>query len=304
MNMSLHSGLVQSLAQKTSLTTEQKITFRQILHEVSLDLRERFFGPIVAIRVVFKFDSPLCPECSHTLLPLSPTDKSGTCSFCGFPLGLDEMTEITRLYIRERRASGGIYLARYTETRIIAELSRVSPFQTPLSLFQADQTLYVNAMHNYGSLVGAFAAAGIQYMNPALEHWQAHIVDFLGILPDTEIAEVTGRTHQAMRYYREWLGIGTYRELMRSIDDDFTPEMVQTIQAENREKLRAFSEERKDKIFPDVRKQARQIVAQHLEKPDREIVGILAAQGIKVARRTVNKYRKEIAEDESASKPR
>lgn len=69
--------------------------------------------------------------------------------------------------------------------------------QTPDEIRRAEAALYYSLVFHYGTLKKAFSEIGIDYSAKEFDDWAARIRPFLGEVPDTLIAEVSGvKAHQ------------------------------------------------------------------------------------------------------------
>lgn len=181
---------------------------------------------------------------------------------------------------------------RHTEAGLRDKVRQLHPLgTTPLSLFLQDDELYANILHCYGSLARAFEEIGIVYINPVLASWQESIIEYLGILSDLAIERITRRTHQNINRYRSQLGIKTSQENFSGVTT--VSERISETQAENRQRFQDWRQ-RFFREFVGMRIRVYQTIYDNREQADGVIVSLLAEQNIIVARRTVNKYRKDL----------
>jgi ABC-type dipeptide/oligopeptide/nickel transport system ATPase component len=165
---------------------------------------------------------------------------------------------------------------------------------TPVSLYGQNANLYVNILYHYKSLASAYEANGKIYNNPALEEWQTHIIDFLGVLPDTWIAKIVSKTSSAISYYRNRLGIQSAAQNFD--EEEIDKEKVLRIQAENLKKLNEFQATHENKSFSCATKNfIKNFIKENKQKTDAEIGQELQTAGISVARQSINKYRHEMS---------
>lgn len=252
------------------------------------ELSELIHGPSISIKEeIF----PTCPNCG-TRTNSRPDGVLWECLSCDEKFTDAKAIPGKELRVRTVGEDDNVMISCYNDTDLQRRIVALSPFLTPIAIFHLDKVLYINIVHRYGSLEKGFASVGMIYANPALEEWQITIIDFLGVLPDGQIAKIIGKHTQNIREYRVRLGISSASENLLGVA--ITREAVDEIRKTNKEVLSNFYQDFSNKKWRDFRKMAKKIIGENSDKTDEDITSILAGHGIKIARRTVNKYRGQI----------
>lgn len=202
MSMSLRLRQTQSLALSLRLTHAQKLLVQSKLLSIRLEL-------LAALRDEQYKPEGECPKCGREMTPLEiirgfnsdPRDYTTACSGCGFRF-------------EPRLVCSGVgskitipfFCAAQTLDQLPG-LENLSPEQ-----FRKDHpAVYHSAIFHYGGLHMAFNKVGLTYPFESISDWQAKIKSFLGLLPDTVIAECVEKPVTAIRALRRQLGVGRYR---------------------------------------------------------------------------------------------
>ena len=83
--------------------------------------------------------------------------------------------------------------------------------KTPEQIAQKYPSEYRSAVMHFGNLHEAFGILGIEYQFPrAALDWRNKVLAFVGKLPDTEIARVTGVSATTIRHWRQHHKIPAY----------------------------------------------------------------------------------------------
>jgi len=281
MSMSARLSLVTTVVQQVRLSTTQM----QQLQLYARELEEKIYGPQLVIN---EFYEPGCPEC-NTITTLKPDGVRYKCLRCNHEF-TDAQAVVVAKY-RAHRVGDEIImeLPKYDSATLKDKISMISPFVTPSALFNADRILYINIIHQFSSLNAAFAVTGIAYANPAKESWQTTIIDYVGILTDGMIAKIVGVSRTSIWGYRQRFGIPTAGQNFVKLE--IGQASIEEIRDLNNQKLQEAFTDWETTPFRNVRKEAQEVIKEHPNKSYREIVDVLRKQkGIKLSRRTVNKY--------------
>lgn len=278
-------GLSMSVRQvlRSTLTLAQTQKLKFYIRE----LEEKIHGPQLNIQEEYL---PGCPKCNVVAM-YKPDGVMYKCISCGHRFTDAQAVTKTFYKVRQIGSESVMQVPRYDIIMLKEKISTVSPFVTPVALHNSDNVLYINLLAQFGSLASAFATVGIVYANPAKESWQTTVIDYLGIIPDSQIAKIVGVSHTQIWLLRQRFGIPTAGENFEDlpIDDD----TISEIREFNNQKLIEAIETWGKASFLNVKKIVKEVISQNPGKPDREICQIVFKQGIKVSRRTVNKYRNE-----------
>lgn len=212
-------SLRQTLRHTLSLeqTLEQRLELKQ--SELARDNR------LIATRLALikevhgnKFTpTALCPKCTKSLsaaeiikgfLP-DPEDVTTQCTRCQTRFKPTLLSGDFRSSIETP-----FYCASQSLARITADMAKL----TPSELRACDMGLYHSLIFHFGTLSNAFAAANLVYPHAERTDWKDKVVNYLGFLPDRDIASAVGvkpieisrfRKHHNVKAYRarDWKGV-------------------------------------------------------------------------------------------------
>jgi hypothetical protein len=109
-----------------------------------------------------------------------------------------------------RGGYGKVEFAFYCDTQTLAQLHGHEGL-TPDEFRRQNPALFHSAVFHNGSLRAAFARLDIQYEQVETIDPMTKVKPFLGKMPDTEIARITGLKVRDIRYERRSQGIRSYR---------------------------------------------------------------------------------------------
>lgn len=195
-------------------------------------------------------------------------------------------------------ASGSAYVTLLSKEGLDEKVLSLHSQTTAASLYMNDLNTYINIIHYYKTLANAFASNGRVFKNAALENWQTNVIEFLGVLPDSWIGKIVGKTASAIGAYRTMIGIKSCRKNLVELEDDediFQSEILK-IQAKNLDKLRNFQETHSGEDFTDtVRVEINDFIAKNHDKMNDGQMNVeLFGMGISISRRTITKYRHQL----------
>ncbi len=100
-------------------------------------------------------------------------------------------------------------------------MERIGGHFDPQEFERKYSAVYHSALAHYGTLRNAFSKIGIDYFYTELTDPMEKLTPFLGRLPDTIIAEVSGLTAKAIGKFRRNLGISvcTRRKILEAAQE-------------------------------------------------------------------------------------
>lgn len=195
----LGQGLVLRQTVRQSLTVAQ----RQVAiaaHVLSLRL-----ALVEAIHGVRYEPRAVCPSCNRRLTPLEILK--------GFNTDVNDFTtECTGCHTRfdpklvHSSAAGNIEMPFYCDAQTLAHIRGLETL-SPEEFQRREPALYHSAVVHRGSLRHAYAQINIAYAFDEVVDAREKVKPFLGRLPDTIIAEVSGLKLSSIRSLRRKLGI-------------------------------------------------------------------------------------------------
>lgn len=152
----------------------------------------------------------LCKQCKHTLTALEilkgfstdPLDTTTACPKCGarnLPL-LGYRTDSGSVIIEMLCASQTLYALRGWD------------MLSPKALEKHNPSAFKSAVYHFGGLAQAFKEIGVKYAEESFDGWLEKVAEFLGRLPDTQIAKAINKPPSFVRGLRNKLGIKRFRK--------------------------------------------------------------------------------------------
>lgn len=198
-------GLSQSISQTQRQSLDQRMTQAQrqtLIQTQALQIRLQL---IEALRGEKYAPEAVCPRCSRRMTPLEiitgfnrdPNDFNTTCSGCAyrFPPKLMHHSRMSRTE-----------LPFYCDVQTQAKLPGLETMD-PEEFARKEPAIFHSAVVHNGTLKAAFAEIGIVYAFEEIVDPEKKIEPFLGELPDTIIAEVSGLSVDVIGKLRRKLGI-------------------------------------------------------------------------------------------------
>lgn len=202
----------QKLAQSLTLTHQQR---QQLLGNI-LQLR---LGLIKELRGDSYKPEASCPKCFRVLTPVEiiqgfnrdPNDFTTSCTSCGHRF---------RAEIVARGETWTQRLQFFCATQVL-EMLRGKETLSPEQIRKENPGAYHSAIVHHGGLRQAFKQIDITYKFDDLGDWKDKIKDFLGRLPDTDIARAVGVSSSVISNLRRSLNIDRFRvgSLVSSISE-------------------------------------------------------------------------------------
>lgn len=200
--------------QRQVLSLEQRLEQELELKQALLNRDNRLIATRLAlIKEVHgsKFTpTALCPKCTKSLsaaeiikgfLP-DPNDVTTQCTRC--------QTRFTpTLLSGDFRSSieTPFYCASQSLARITGDMTKL----TPSELRTRDMGLYHSLIFHFGTLSSAFAQANLVYPHAEQLDWKDKVLNYLGFLPDRDIASAVGVKPAEITRFRKERKIGAYR---------------------------------------------------------------------------------------------
>ena len=201
----LSMGFSQSLTCTQRQSLEQKLTQEQRQNLVQTQLLRLRLELIEAVRGEKYTPEAVCPRCNRRLSPLEiikgfnrdPNNFNTTCTNCRQRFA-PKLIHHNRLARTE--------LPFYCDAQTQAKLPGLETLD-PETFRQKEPAIYHSAVVHRGTLKLAFAQIGIVYGFEEVVDPSKKVEPFLGHLPDTVIAEVSGLGVSKIRKLRLKLGI-------------------------------------------------------------------------------------------------
>ncbi|MCB0335177.1 MAG: hypothetical protein KDD62_02695 [Bdellovibrionales bacterium] len=154
-----------------------------------------------------------CPQCEHDLsikevlqgFSRDPNDFLTTCPKCKARFA-PKMTQ--------RSNASSTELPFYCEVQTIGWLRRIDPIGYDEFKKQYPAVLQ-SARYYFGTLTNAFSQIGIDYLHEPELKWHEKVKPFLGMLPDSVIAECVGKAASTIRRLRIKEGVEKYAQKSR-----------------------------------------------------------------------------------------
>lgn len=198
MRMEIGFSSRQELSQRVEMSMDQRLEARYTLRLALIEsIHGRRYKP-----------QAKCPKCSRKLTLLEilkgfsadPTDYDTTCTGCG--------TRFQAQLIHHSPA-GNIEMPFLCDEQSQWQLRGLEHL-SPEEIMKKEPPAYHSALAHNGSLKRTFAKMGIEYGFTELADAKRKITPFLGKLPDTVIAEVSGLSVGVVRSLRKKLNIERY----------------------------------------------------------------------------------------------
>ncbi len=194
-----------SLSMSLSHSVRQRLSHEQRLSQ-TLAVRLELINALQGDEYTTDAQCPACHRRMNSVEVLKgftrdPTDFTTQCTNCK-----------TRFApkLSMRGGYGKVEVAFYCDVQTLAQLPGHERL-TPDEFRKQNAALFHSAIFHNGSLRAAFARINIQYEHTEVVDPMTKVKPFLGRMPDTEIARITGLKLRDIRYERRNDGIRAYR---------------------------------------------------------------------------------------------
>lgn len=185
------------------LTLEQRTRIMEAQFSTRMQLMEAVYGDRYT-------PQGICPECNQKLSAVeilkgftqNPDDITTLCPRCGY-----------RFPPKLIHSRGGVKadMPFYCAAQTLNMLRGKSVF-SPGEMMRLHPAVYHSALIHFGTLTNAFSRIAVRYKEPSVPNWRDKIAHFLGLMPDTIIAECVNTHVHTIRKMRRRLGIRCYRK--------------------------------------------------------------------------------------------
>lgn len=159
------------------------------------------------------------------------------CLRCHRPLGFDEIGQgfsadpldttircpreicggpVSAILRRHLAPAAHVETEFYGPRQTIAKLTAEHASLEPTRMRAAHASLYYSAIFHFKTLDRAFARAKIPHPHPVVHDWERTVVDYLGKVPDSYIAQCAGVSVKRIRALRNARCIAPYHPRQRS----------------------------------------------------------------------------------------
>lgn len=202
LRLSASHALQQTVSQRQHLTQSQRLTVRNMLFDRRRELIQRLTGDNLNPKA-------RCPSCDHRMTPAEilrgfvddVRDYTTRCTKCGqrFPPKLTQ-----------ERGASVVEVAYYCPTQTVGMLTEMQQL-SPEKIRAGHAAVYHSAIVHFGTLKNAFARLSMEYpFDEPRPSWREKVREYLGMLPDTEIAQCAGVSASSVRRLRVSLRIAAF----------------------------------------------------------------------------------------------
>lgn len=203
-NLETRLTLRQRLAQKLRLSLANRQAMRMTMRlELAEALGQDNYSP-----------EGLCISCGYKLrleevlrgFSSNPHDTTTLCPIC--------KSRFQPMLVRKTR-SGSVEIPFYCHGQTLQKLRDDKKLEklSPCGFKEKDQPLFASIRAHFGTIGAAYFQIGVDYKWPEIpksEIWKEKVVDFLGRMPDTVIADCVGVKVAAIRKLRREKKISRY----------------------------------------------------------------------------------------------
>ncbi|MEI7742078.1 MAG: hypothetical protein WCJ29_06335 [bacterium] len=157
----------------------------------------------------YSLDQNSCPKCGHKLTAQEvlagfrndAADLTTKCPICETRFCPDLVAKLGH--------GSSVYVSFYCAMQTTARLHGLEMLP-PDQIAHLHSSVYRSAIVHFGTMKAAFARVGIEYSYVELPEWQVKVLPYLGKVPDTLVAKVSGVKVQEVRKLRRETGISAY----------------------------------------------------------------------------------------------